>query len=96
MRRKTDQKESLNSWLITLSKAAISLFFLGGLSFIGTWAIGMGATIASVREDVQSLKEKERLMNEMVYPQLMDQVKQLRGEMRDLSAELKQVAGRKR
>lgn len=88
-RRKLDQKEAVNTWVITLAKGAVSLFFLGGLSFVGTWAVGMATTIAAVKEDVVSLKEKERMMNDMVYPQLLDQMKQLRGEIKELRGELK-------
>jgi len=85
-----DHKEALNSWVLTLAKAAISLFFLGGLSFVGTWAVGTNATVAAVREDVQALEEKERLMSEMIYPQLMEQTRELKMEIRELRNELKQ------
>ncbi len=79
-----------NSWTVSLAKAGILAIFLGTLSFIGTWAVGLGTTVAAVREDVQGLKEKERMMSEMVYPQLMEQTRELRREIRELRDELKQ------
>jgi len=82
-------KDAWESWIITLAKTAISLFFLRGLSFVGTWAVGMASTVAAVRDDVQMLKEKERMTTEMIYPQLMDQVKQLREDIKDLRGDLK-------
>jgi hypothetical protein len=86
----------VNGWILGLAKAAISLFFLGGLSFIGTWAVGMNSTVAGIRDDVQSLKEKEKMVTEMIYPSLIDQIKDLRGSIRELDAEIKQLNGRKR
>jgi len=88
-RRRSDPKEGLNGWILSLAKAAISLFFLGGLSFIGTWVVGLATTVAAMKDDVQMLKEKDRMMSEMVWPEMMDQVKSLRGEIKELRGELK-------
>jgi len=89
MGRKPNRQES-NHWALSLMKAGILAIFLGGISFVGTWAVGLQSTVAAVRDDVQSLKEKERLMSEMVYPQLMEQTKELKMEIRELRNELKQ------
>ncbi len=88
-RRRSADKEALNGWVISLAKAAISLIFLGGLSFIGTFVVGMQSTIASVKEDVQALKEKEKMVTEMIYPNLLEQTRELKVEIRELRKELR-------
>ena len=86
-RRKSDSHWP--SYLVSGVKAALSFICLGVLGFIGSWGIGVNSTMATLKENILVLQEQERMTTGMVYPQLMDQIKQLRGDIKELRGDLK-------
>ena len=85
MAPKTNQSPA---YIISGIKATFSFICLGVLGFIGSWGIGVSSTLATLKENVLVLQEQKRMINEMVYPQLMDQIKQLRGDIKELRGDL--------
>jgi hypothetical protein len=86
-RRKDDHRGLV--W--SAAKATIAFIFFGALSFVGTWGVGLNSSIAKLKEDVEVLKEKEAMTINLVYPQLLEQTKQLREEIHEMRRDMKQL-----
>jgi len=86
-RRTTDR----SNWAVSALKAAITIFATGVLGFIGSWGVGLGTSVAKLKEDVEVLKEKEAMTVNLIYPQLLEQTKQLREEIKELRRDVHQL-----
>lgn len=82
-RRKEDQD---TSWLIAGAKTTGAFFFFSVVTFIGTWAVGLNATVAKSKEDIEILKEKEQFLS--IW--LVDEVRRMHSEMKEVHQELRQ------
>lgn len=90
-RRKSDLTE-IHKAIWTAAKATIAFIFFGVLSFVGSWGIDMGKSVAKLKEDVEVIKEKEAMTVQMIYPQLMEKISQMQQEIKEMQLEVHQIA----
>lgn len=83
-RRKTDTDNIIKS----AAKATVAFVFFGALSFVGTWGVSLGTTVAKLKEDIAVVHEKQ----EFLAPWLVDEIKGIRNDMKEIRQELRALA----
>lgn len=81
-RRKSDY--NFNAHVPTMVKATLSFLIFGGLSFLGSWGIDVSKSLATMKEEVAIVKDQ----NHMIGPWMMDEVKKIHEEIKDIRREV--------
>lgn len=88
MIQKRQQDDFATKWQAWI-KATASFIFLGILAFIGNWGVSLSSSMAKLNDEVLVLKEKEEMMQNMIYPELLKETRLLRDEIKELRREIR-------
>ena len=87
-RREADKEDTTTAIIRSGAMATAAFLVFGALSFLGTFGVGLNASVAKLREDVAVMQERQTF----IEPWFVDEIKKMHENIKDLRGDIKELS----